>query len=158
MEGSWSGKAALVTGASSGIGRATALALGRQGARLSLVGRRAEALDALVAEITAAGGEAQAHPADLLDGSGSGGKDDEVGEVLAQVFRKSERDPAAPHAGLGQGSAGVGGDQNGVGHWSDGSNCYLANSSAIPAARGDLRADHSCDQLLPHLWQEQGNS
>ncbi len=67
MEGSWSGKAALVTGASSGIGRATALALGRQGARLSLVGRRVEALDALVAEITATGGEAQAHPADLLD-------------------------------------------------------------------------------------------
>ena len=66
-------------------------------------------------------------------------------------------DPAAPHAGFGQGSAGVGGDQNGVGHWSVGSNCYLANSSAIRTARGDLSADHGCDQAMPQLWDWQGH-
>jgi len=51
------GKAALVTGASVGIGRGIALALAREGARLAVVARRAELLDEVAAEITAAGGE-----------------------------------------------------------------------------------------------------
>jgi hypothetical protein len=96
-------------------------------------------------------------PAHHLDGGGSGGEDDEVGEVMAQVFGYGEWDPAAPHAGLGQGGAGVGGDQNGVWHWRVGSNCYLANSSAIPAAGGDLSDSHGCDQAMPQLWDWQGH-
>lgn len=59
------GKSILVTGASSGIGKATALALGRAGARVALAARRLEALDALVAEISAAGGEAIAIRTDV---------------------------------------------------------------------------------------------
>ena len=51
----------------------------------------------------------------------------------------------------------MGGDQNGVRHWSVGSNCYLANSSAIRTARGDLSADHGCDQAMPPLWDWQGH-
>ena len=50
------GKGALVTGASSGIGRGIALALGAEGARLAIVARRRNLLDEVAAEITAGGG------------------------------------------------------------------------------------------------------
>ena len=59
-------RAVLLTGASSGIGRATALALGRRGARLALVARTESALHTLADEIVAAGGARPAVvPADL---------------------------------------------------------------------------------------------
>ena len=63
---SLTGKVALVTGASSGIGRASALALAAQGAKVALAARRVEKLEALVTEIKAAGGEAIAIPTDVL--------------------------------------------------------------------------------------------
>lgn len=50
------GRTALVTGASVGIGRGIALALSREGARLAIVARRAELLEATAAEIVGAGG------------------------------------------------------------------------------------------------------
>ena len=50
------GKAALVTGASSGIGRGIALALGAEGVRLALVARRRKLLEEVAGEITAKGG------------------------------------------------------------------------------------------------------
>ena len=52
------GKVALVTGASRGIGKAVALELVRQGAQVAVSARNGELLDALVAEIIAAGGQA----------------------------------------------------------------------------------------------------
>jgi short-subunit dehydrogenase len=58
---------ALVTGASSGIGRGLALALGRRGAHVVVVARRRERLDELVAEIAAAGGTAEALTLDVAD-------------------------------------------------------------------------------------------
>lgn len=60
-----SGKTILVTGASSGIGAATALALGRAGAKVALAARRLEALEGLAAQICAAGGEAIAIKSDV---------------------------------------------------------------------------------------------
>ncbi|MBP2302221.1 SDR family oxidoreductase [Azospirillum picis] len=53
-----SGKIVAITGASSGIGRATALLLAERGAKLVLGARRQEQLDDLVAEIAERGGEA----------------------------------------------------------------------------------------------------
>jgi NAD(P)-dependent dehydrogenase (short-subunit alcohol dehydrogenase family) len=61
------GSVVVVTGASSGIGRATALALAGLGARTVLVARRAGELDAVAAECVARGGEALALPADVTD-------------------------------------------------------------------------------------------
>ncbi len=58
---------ALVTGASSGIGAATAQALAAQGAAVALVARRAERLQDLKAEIESAGGTALVVPADVTD-------------------------------------------------------------------------------------------
>jgi NAD(P)-dependent dehydrogenase (short-subunit alcohol dehydrogenase family) len=57
----------VVTGASSGIGRATAFELGRHGAQVALVARTREKLEELAGEIAAAGGEADVHPTDLSD-------------------------------------------------------------------------------------------
>jgi NADP-dependent 3-hydroxy acid dehydrogenase YdfG len=67
VSGAFDGLAALVTGASSGIGRATALALADAGASVVAVARRAERLDGVVAEIEAAGGSAVAAVADVSD-------------------------------------------------------------------------------------------
>jgi gluconate 5-dehydrogenase len=61
------GRLALVTGASSGIGRAIATALGRAGARLVLVARDEAALAGTVRELEALGCEARHVPADLAD-------------------------------------------------------------------------------------------
>jgi NAD(P)-dependent dehydrogenase (short-subunit alcohol dehydrogenase family) len=57
----------IVTGASDGIGAATARALARAGARVALVARRAAMLEAIAAAITAEGGHALAAPADVTD-------------------------------------------------------------------------------------------
>lgn len=60
-------KVALVTGASQGIGRDTALALAEAGAKVAVVARNEEKLTALVGEIVAAGGTALAVKMDVAD-------------------------------------------------------------------------------------------
>src|SRR5258706_6836562 len=60
-------RVALVTGASQGIGRATALALAQAGARVAVAARNAGKLAEVVAEIAVAGGEAIAVPMDVAD-------------------------------------------------------------------------------------------
>ena len=64
------GKTVWVTGGGSGIGRAAVLKLAAAGAAVVVSGRRPEPLDAVVAEIEAAGGRAMAAPLDVTDDAG----------------------------------------------------------------------------------------
>jgi short-subunit dehydrogenase len=61
------GKLVLVSGASSGIGAATAKAMVKAGGRVVLLARRKEALDQVAAKITSAGGQAWTYSVDLAD-------------------------------------------------------------------------------------------
>jgi short-subunit dehydrogenase len=67
MSVDWSDKIVFITGASSGIGRALAVELGKRGASLGLLARRAELLEEIVGEVERAGGKALALPADVTD-------------------------------------------------------------------------------------------
>jgi NAD(P)-dependent dehydrogenase (short-subunit alcohol dehydrogenase family) len=75
------GKRVLVTGASSGIGEATARAVAARGATVLLVARRAAELERVRADIAASGGTAYAYVCDLTDGPAV---DALVAEVLAE--------------------------------------------------------------------------
>jgi short-subunit dehydrogenase len=91
----WKDKIALVTGASSGIGAATARELARQGMQVVLVARRKARLQELTDEIQSAGGKAQAIPADLSVPEGRE-------QVYAQVVEKcGAPDVLVNNAGLG---------------------------------------------------------
>jgi short-subunit dehydrogenase len=72
------GLPALVTGASSGIGKEIALALARKGAKVALVARRREPLEELAAELARLGGEGLALPADV-------GEEEQVAAAVAQA-------------------------------------------------------------------------
>ncbi len=65
MSGKLHGKTAVITGASRGLGKAMALALAAEGARIALVARDRARLDAVAAEIGAANGQAAVVPADV---------------------------------------------------------------------------------------------
>jgi NADP-dependent 3-hydroxy acid dehydrogenase YdfG len=61
------GKIVLITGGGVGLGAETARHLAARGARIAVAARRKDKLDAVVAEITTAGGEARAYPLDVTD-------------------------------------------------------------------------------------------
>ncbi|MFZ4786901.1 MAG: SDR family oxidoreductase [Beijerinckiaceae bacterium] len=62
-----SGKIAWITGAGSGVGEAAAVLMARAGAKVVLTGRRLEPLEAVAAQITAAGGTAMVAAGDVTD-------------------------------------------------------------------------------------------
>lgn len=91
------GKVALVTGGTSGIGRASAVLFAREGAKVALTGRRAAEGEAVVAEIAAAGGEALFIQSDLTRIDGIPGLIDQV------VARFGRLDAAFNNAGISGG-------------------------------------------------------
>jgi NAD(P)-dependent dehydrogenase (short-subunit alcohol dehydrogenase family) len=77
---SLSGKVAIVTGASSGIGRATAKLFAQEGASLVVAARGQAGLDSLVAEIEASGGQAVALAGDV--------RDEQLAKALVETARE----------------------------------------------------------------------
>lgn len=94
MTSELAGTVALVTGASSGIGAATARALAARGAAVALVARRRDRLEELAAEIGSSGGTALAVPADVTDTAQAGAA------VAATVEAWGRLDTLVNNAGL----------------------------------------------------------
>ncbi len=74
------GKVALITGAGSGLGKATAILLAKNGAKIGALGRDADELQKVVQEIQQAGGEAKALTADIS-------KPDEMQKAVEELVR-----------------------------------------------------------------------
>ena len=87
-------RVALITGGSSGIGRAAAVAMAREGANIALTARRAERCEEAVAEIEGLGGQALALPGDVANA------EHVAGLVAATVERWGRLDIAVPNAGI----------------------------------------------------------
>lgn len=130
--GRLSGKTAIVTGASSGIGRATALLFAAEGARVVVGARRASELDQLVSEIHAAGGEVAALAGDVRL------EDYARALVALAVERYGRLDIAFNNAGtLGEGGPSTEVSETG---WSD--------AIAINLTGAFLGAKHQIAQML----------
>lgn len=125
-------KVAIITGASSGIGRATALLFAGQGAKIVVGARRKAELDTLVEEITAAGGQAVALAGDVRS------EDYAQALVALAVERFGTLDIAFNNAG----TLGEGGDSTGVS--ADGWNDALA----INLTGAFFGAKHQIAQML----------
>jgi len=96
MTASSSYRVALVTGASSGIGRAVALALAEQGLAVGLCARRIERLETLAGEIVANGGRAHGIACDMRD-------TDQIARAVAEVeAHLGPIDVLVNNAGLGR--------------------------------------------------------
>ena len=87
-------KVALVTGASSGIGRATAVAFAEEGAKVALVARRQDRLDEAAAQVVDGGGEAITIAADLMQ------KDDRRKAIEAVTSKWGRLDVLVNAAGI----------------------------------------------------------
>lgn len=89
------GKVAIVTGASSGIGKATAIAFAAQGASVVLCARRVEKLEALAKEIQDKGGKTLVVPTDVL-------KKEDIANVITQTMKQfGQIDILFNNAGVG---------------------------------------------------------
>lgn len=130
--GRLSGKVAIITGASAGIGRATALLFAAEGARVVVGARRQSELDSLVAQIRDAGGDAVALAGDV--------RREEYASALVKlaVERYGRLDIAFNNAGtLGEGGPSTGVSTEG---WND--------TLAINLTGAFLGAKHQVAQML----------
>jgi NAD(P)-dependent dehydrogenase (short-subunit alcohol dehydrogenase family) len=126
------GKVAIITGASSGIGRETALLFAKEGAKLVLGARRKKELDELVTEIRSADGEAVALPGDVRS------EDYAKSLVALAVERFGRLDVAFNNAG----TLGESGTSTGV------SEAGWADTLAINLTGSFLSAKHQIAQML----------
>ena len=94
MQGLLAGKSALITGGGSGIGRATALAFAREGARVAVADQSAETAAATVEQVNAAGGQAISITLDVTRGS------DVAAMVASTVAAFGRLDCAFNNAGI----------------------------------------------------------
>jgi short-subunit dehydrogenase len=81
----WAGKVVLITGASSGIGRALAVELGKRGASMGLIARRVDMLEEIVREIELQGSRALALPVDVQDAESVRAAADRLRAELGQI-------------------------------------------------------------------------
>jgi NAD(P)-dependent dehydrogenase (short-subunit alcohol dehydrogenase family) len=128
------GKVAIITGASAGIGRATAKLFAEEGAKLVVGARRQSELDALVAEIEAAGGKAAALAGDVRS------EDYARALVALAVERFGRLDVAFNNAGV----IGESGPSTGISEagWSD--------AIAINLTGAFLGAKHQIAEMVKH--------
>lgn len=124
-------KVAMVTGAGSGVGRATALALAEEGAAVALLGRRIEPLEDAAREIAAVGGSSLCITADVSDAAGV---EQAVAQTVARFGRIDFLVNAAGVLSLGPVTTLL------VEDWDrmfdvNAKGCFLSARAAIPAMR-----------------------
>jgi NAD(P)-dependent dehydrogenase (short-subunit alcohol dehydrogenase family) len=128
------GKVAIVTGAATGIGRASALLFARAGARVALADLREAELARAVTEVRAAGGEAAAVTADLA-------RPDDCAAVVAAAVRALGRlDVVLNNAGVGTMVVGGTVETISLEHWDLAQDVnvramYLVSRAAVPHLR-----------------------
>ena len=129
------GKVAIVTGAATGIGRASALLFARAGARVALVDMREPELARTEADVRAAGGEASAVAADLA-------QPDDCEAVVARTMRAFGRlDVLLNNAGVGTMVVGGTVESISLEQWDLAQDVnvraiYLVSRAAVPHMRG----------------------
>jgi len=132
--GALNGKVAVITGAATGIGRASALLFSRAGARVMLADMREPELARTVADVRAAGGEATSIVADLA-------RPDDCAAVVASAVRALGRlDVVLNNAGVGTMVVGGTVETIGLEHWDLAQDVnvraiYLVSRAAVPHMR-----------------------
>jgi NAD(P)-dependent dehydrogenase (short-subunit alcohol dehydrogenase family) len=133
--GALNGKVAIITGAATGIGRASALLFARAGARVALADVREAELGRTVADVGVAGGQATAVPVDLA-------RPEDCARLVAETIRIFGRlDVVLNNAGVGTMVVGGTVETIALEHWDLAQDVnvramYLVSRAAIPHLRG----------------------